>query len=540
MKSPQRFVWSAVAAAAIATGSYFGSLTLNHTNSAFADNPSQTAKQTEQPQAAVIAPANDLSHAFRTVHNAIKDAVVNIDIVKKVDVASVGGMGGINPNDLPDQLRRLLPPGFQIQPNDGGQQDGTPQRAPQQTMRGTGSGVIVSADGYILTNNHVVDGADDITVRLDDGREIKAKVVGTDPKSDLAVIRIKADHLTYAKFGNSDALQVGDWVLAFGSPFNFEQTMTQGIISAKGRQVPIIEEHNPKLSGYTYENFLQTDAAINPGNSGGPLVNLQGEVIGINTAIASNTGGYNGIGFSIPSNDARYIMDSLIKNGKVVRGYLGVMIEDVNHPSPQDKALIANIRESGFKADKGVLVAGITADSPGGKGGLKAGDVITSIDGKTVDTVNSLRTQIARTTPGTKVTLDVYRDGKTDQVSFPIGEQPATRDQTQLASTSSTKAPTTGDSAELGVSVQTMNDALAKRYNLPAGPGAVITAVQPDSLAADVGLQSGDVITHVGKEAVKSAEDLKDALSNAKFSDGVRMTVRTQDGTERLVFAKKG
>jgi serine protease Do len=530
MKSPQKLMWSAIAAASIATGSYFGTLTLNHSNAAFA----QTAKQTEEPQAAVVAPAADLSHAFRTVHNAVKDAVVNIDISKKVD-APMGG--GIDLNNLPDEFKRMLPPGFQ---QDDGDETPAPRgRAAQREMRGTGSGVIVSADGYILTNNHVVDGADDITVRLNDGREIKAKVVGTDPKSDLAVVRIEADHLTYAKFGDSDKLDVGDWVLAFGSPFNFEQTMTQGIISAKGRQVPIIEEHNPKLAGYTYENFLQTDAAINPGNSGGPLVNLRGEVVGINTAIASNTGGYNGIGFSIPSNDARYIMESLIKNGKIVRGYLGVLIEDMNHPSPQDKALVQSIRDAGFKGNRGVLVAGITADSPGGKGGLKAGDVVTSIDGKPVETVSQLRNQIARTAPGTKVTLNLFRDGKNMEVSFPIGTQPDSREAPSLAS-ANPQRPNRADSAALGVTVQSLNDTLAKRYGLEAGQGVVVTEVQPDSLAATVGLRSGDVITRVGAEDVRSAEDLTNALSKAKLNEGVRMTVRTADGTERLVFARKG
>jgi serine protease Do len=532
MKAPQKLVWSAIAAASIATGSYFGTLSLNQSH-AFA----QSAKPTQQPQPEAVAPATDLSHAFRTVHNAVKDAVVNIDISKKVDVAMGGG---IDMNNLPDELKRMLPPGFQP---DNGDDDGVRvaprgRQQAQRLMRGTGSGVIVSADGYILTNNHVVEGADDITVRLTDGREIKAKVVGTDPKSDLAVVKIEADHLTYAKFGDSDKLDVGDWVLAFGSPFNFEQTMTQGIISAKGRQVPIIEEHNPKLAGYTYENFLQTDAAINPGNSGGPLVNLRGEVIGINTAIASNTGGYNGIGFSIPSNDAKYIMESLIKNGKIVRGYLGVMIEDMNHPAPQDKDLVQSIRESGFKANKGVLVAAITADSPGGKGGLKGGDVITAIDGKAVDNVTQLRTQIARTAPGTKVTLQVFRDGKTTELSFPIGTQPDAQ-RTPTLARATTDQPGKADAADLGLSVQSLTDNLAKRYGLQTDEGAVITNVEPDSVAATIGLRPGDVITRVDKTPVKSADDVAAALSKEKLSSGVRMTVRTADGTERLVFARK-
>ncbi|HVS70205.1 MAG TPA: Do family serine endopeptidase [Phycisphaerae bacterium] len=530
MKAHPKMLWSVVAAMAVATGSYFGTLTLNGSH-VFAQGQSQTAKPTEQPQPEAVAPASDLSRAFRAVHNSMKDAVVNIDITKKVSGAE---MGGIDMNNLPKEFRQMLPPGFQ--PDNGDDDGGQAQQRPQEMIQGTGSGVIVNAEGYILTNNHVVEGADTINVRLDDGRTFKAKVIGTDPKTDLAVVKIDADHLTYAKFGDSDAMQVGDWVLAFGSPFNFEQTMTQGIISAKGRNVPIIEEHDPNLTGYTYEDFLQTDAAINPGNSGGPLVNLKGEVIGINAAIASNTGAYNGIGFSIPSNEAKYIMESLIKNGKVVRGYLGVLIEDINHPSPQDKDLVQSIRDAGFKDNNGVLVAGISADSPGGKGGLRAGDVITQLDGKPVDTVNTLRNQIARTKPGTDVTLELFRDGKTTKVTFPVGTQPAGRDATQLASAN---GPSKAESSDLGVTVQGLQEGKARQYGLEAGQGVIITSVAPNSEAANLGLNAGDVITRVGRQDVNTPQELKDALARNPLSKGVRMIVRTSDGTERLVFAKK-
>ena len=246
--------------------------------------------------------------------------------------------------------------------------------------QGTGSGVIVTEDGYILTNNHVVGNASDITVTLNDGRVLKAQRVGTDPKSDLAVIRIKADRLVAAHFGDSDRLKVGDWVLAFGSPFGLSQTMTQGIISAIGRHVPIIADHDPGLRGMTYENFLQTDAAINPGNSGGPLVNLHGDVVGINAAIASQTGTYTGIGFSIPSNDARFVMRSLIDNGKVVRGWVGIIIEDLDHPTPEHQPLADALHKQG--ATSGVLVGKVTANGPAAKAGLKPGDLITAFDAR--------------------------------------------------------------------------------------------------------------------------------------------------------------
>ena len=292
MQPVKKIVWPVVAAVAIATGSYFGSLGLTH-SVAVAESPAATAKPTPEPHTETVAPAKELSLAFRNVHHALKDAVVNIQIVKKEAV-----QGG--------RVHVQLPPGFSMPPGFPGLGQGDEGDAPQEEVRGTGSGVIVSPDGYILTNNHVVEDATDIEVRLNDGRNLKAKVIGTDPKTDLAVVRIAADHLVYAKFGDSDATEVGDIVLAFGSPLGFEQTMTQGIISAKGRQIGIIAEHNSSLQGLSYEDFLQTDAAINPGNSGGPLVNLDGEVVGINAAIASNTGEYNGIGFSIPLNEGTF------------------------------------------------------------------------------------------------------------------------------------------------------------------------------------------------------------------------------------------
>jgi serine protease Do len=505
----RRFVWPLVAAIALTGGVYFGT-------------QAWTVRGADagQPTAAVVplAQAADLSKVFRSVHDSIKDAVVNINVVKRAATAS---------SDLrlqiPDQFRDMLPPGFEDQ-----------LRGRMQTPRteGTGSGVIVSANGDILTNYHVVDNADDITVTLGDGREFKAERVGVDPKTDLAVIRIKADHLTYARFGNSDDLQVGDWVLAFGSPFGFSQTMTQGIISAKGRHVPIIAEHNQALLGLTYENFLQTDAAINPGNSGGPLVNLKGEVIGINAAIASDTGAYNGIGFSIPSNDAKYVMDSLISHGKVVRGYLGIMIEDINHPSPDDKALADSLRKQG--ADKGILVGQVSADGPGAKSGIQAGDVITALDGKAVTDVDTLRNQIARTAPDSTLKLTLWRDGKTQDLTVKVGTQPDTR---QTAVAGPERNPAAPEAGVLGVRVADVDPA-ARRAGAPK-QGAEIKSVQSNSLAADVGLKPGDVITRLNKTDITSAQQFAEAMKAAKLSDGIKLTVRGDDGMDRMVFVQK-
>jgi len=524
MASPKKILWPFVAAIAIAGGSYFGSFALTH-SSAIADSPAATARPTPAPQSETVAPAEDLSRAFRTVHNALKDAVVNISIVKKVSLAE-------NSFHIPLPQGFSLPPGFNprdLNPdNNGGGES--------EEIQGTGSGVIVSPDGYILTNNHVVEDATTITVRLDDGRDLKAKVIGTDPKTDLAVIKVDADHLTYANFGDSDATEVGDWVLAFGSPLGYSQTMTQGIISAKGRQIGIIAEHNPALHDLTYEDFLQTDAAINPGNSGGPLVNLRGEVIGINSAIASNTGTYTGIGFSIPSNEAKYIMDSLIKNGKVVRGYLQVQIEDINNPTTKDQALADSIKKSGFSG-KGILVGGVGPDGPAAKGGVQAGDVITALNGKPVQSVGELRNQVARTAPGTNVALDIYRDGKTIELKFPVGTQPETV--ASAAGDDSSVQQSPAESNELGVRVGPVEDALAHKYHLESGKGVFVSTVEPNSLADQAGLTTGDVITQVNRVAVNSPADFTAALSKANINDGIRLSVLTVDGMDRAVVIEK-
>ena len=421
-----------------------------------------------------------------------------------------------------DKLVRLaakqfgdLPPGHPLpKKRGGGDKDGPGPVVPF----GTGSGVIVSADGYILPNNHVVDGAESIPVRLENRRTRKAKIIGTDPKSDLAVIKIDADKLTFARLGDSDVLDVGDWVLAFGSPLGFDQTMTQGIISAKHRQINIIGSNNPGLAGLTYENFLQTDAAINPGNSGGPLVNLKGEVIGINTAIASRTGTYTGLGFAIPSNDARIIMESLIKTGKVVRGYLGVEIRDVSENDAQMEA-----KALGYEEGTGVLVRGVKPNGPAGMGGLKLNDIIVKLNGKKVESINQLRTEIARTEPKTKVALTVFRRGKLEEISFPVGTQP---DTTLADATTGTNpaAPGTVDWEDLGITVSA------------SSKGLTITEIDPDSLAAGTGLSKGDVIFNVQNKDVKTLDELREAMSKAKLAKGIHISVHAADGSDRSVF----
>ena len=507
---------------ALVAGSIFGASELLSPSRSVWGQGEATAKQTGAVEPQAVSALADLSRAFRAVHSAVEGAVVNISTVRNVKA-------GTGHSQIPDELRKMLPPGFDpLVPEEPQGRGGR--------VEGTGSGVIVSADGYILTNNHVIDESDKITVRLDDGRELDAKVIGRDPKTDLAVVKINADHLTYAKLGDSDALDVGDWVLAFGSPFGFQQTMTQGIISAKGRQINIIGANNPGLRGLTYENFLQTDAAINPGNSGGPLVNLKGEVIGLDTAIASRDGAYNGIGFAIPSNDAKYIMESLIKNGKVVRGYLGVRISDIKETATRKVA-----RSFGYEGNTGVLVEDMTDDSPGAKGGLKRGDIITSINGKPVRDITELRTIVARTAPGGKIDLTVFRGGKNEELSFPVGTQP----ESAVASTGGAHEgkepghPGRFDSSELGVTVSDITADIAEQLGVKPDSGVVVTDVDPQGLAAELGLGKGQIIKNVQGTEVHNAKEFKAALAKRKLADGVRLSVRDPDGSERYVFIQK-
>jgi len=364
----------------------------------------------------------------------------------------------------------------------GGQSQQGPQ---QQRERGLGSGVIVSSDGYILTNNHVVDKATDIKVMLADKRQLTGKVVGTDPKTDIAVVKIEATGLPTITFGDSSKLHVGDYAFAIGNPFGVGETATMGIISATGRAGLDIEK---------YEDFIQTDAAINPGNSGGALLNARGELIGINTAILSGrSGGNQGIGFAIPINMAKYVMDQILKHGKVVRGYIGVGIQEVT-PS---LAKAFNV-----PAEKGALVSDVQSGTPGAKAGLQRGDVITEINGQPVDGPNDLRLKVGSMTPGTTVRLKVDRSGKTQDVNLTLGESPS--------GNSSTNAP--GGSAETspmrGVQVQDLTPDILQQLNIPSGTqGVVVTNVADGSPADDVGLQRGDVIEQINHQNVTSVAD---------------------------------
>jgi serine protease Do len=371
--------------------------------------------------------------------------------------------------------------------------------------RSLGSGVIVSSDGYIITNYHVVEKADEIKVTLYDKQDYKGKIIGSDPKTDIALIKISAKDLPAVKWGNSDNLQVGEFVLAFGNPYGFSHTVTMGIVSAVGRANVGIAD---------YEDLIQTDAAINPGNSGGPLVNIKGELIGINTAIFSRTGGYQGIGFAIPSNMAESVMKQLVKGGKVTRGWLGVTIQSIT----PDLA-----KEFGLKNGKGAVVNDILKGSPAEKAGLKRGDVILEVDGKTVNDAESLRNIVAQREIGSHITIKIIREGKPISLTAKVSELPV-----EMQETSIEKSEKEMDEENVfaGFTVIALSHEIAKQLGLSRDEkGVVIIKVEPDSPAEEAGLKKGDVIQEINKRTVTNLRDFNNIISRIKEGDSILLFI---------------
>jgi serine protease Do len=382
-----------------------------------------------------------------------------------------------------------------------------PQRQRQHKQQGQGSGFIISNDGYILTNNHVVDKADKITVYLSDEREFEATLIGSDPQSDVALIRIEdGGNLPTLPLGDSDALEVGEWVIAIGNPFGLSQTVTVGVVSAKGRSSVGINE---------YENFIQTDAAINPGNSGGPLLNIKGEVVGINSALFSRTGGYMGIGFAIPVNMVKSIQDQLKTSGKVTRGWLGVIIQDI------DKDLAKSF---GLKKAEGILISEVQQGSPAEDSNIQQGDVLIRLNGTTLKNTADLRNKVALLLPGSTAELDIIRDGKERTIKVKIGERPDNIN--QAAGGYSNDNDTLN---KFGLGFQELTPELAERFGFQEKQGVVVSHVEPGSPAATAGMRPGQLVEEVNKEIVKNMDDLSRVISAS--SDEKRLLLRVRTGS---------
>jgi len=378
-----------------------------------------------------------------------------------------------------------------------------PNQQRQRPQRSLGSGFILNREGLILTNNHVVENADEILVQLDDDREYKVKLIGRDPKTDIAVIKIEPeDDLHPVTLGDSDALRVGDWIIAIGNPFGLEHTVTAGIVSAKGRFI----------GQGSYDDFIQTDAAINPGNSGGPLVNLKGEVVGINSAIFSRSGGNIGIGFAIPINLARELLPQLREKGKVVRGWLGVYIQKV---TPEIAETL------GLDEARGALVADVMKDTPASRAGVEVGDVIIEFDGQSIHASNDLPTIVARTPVGKKTTLKIVRGENTQTLSVTIGELEGGEEVTSV-----------GPTEELGLAVQTLTPEIAESLGIEADTkGVVIASVLPGSKADEAGMQRGDIILEVNRKTIDSEAGFNAAVRKVKPNNSLLLLVRRGGNT---------
>ncbi|HSG71183.1 MAG TPA: trypsin-like peptidase domain-containing protein [Planctomycetaceae bacterium] len=448
--------------------------------------------------------ATSLSRAFRTASERVLPAVVTIRTeVRQEPAVNRGGQ-----NEIPDQLRNDpffrrffedLPEGF--------------ERLPRRPQEGMGSGVIIDPSGLILTNNHVVRNGSKVVVRLHDGREFEATKVTADPRTDLAIVQIEGQgKIPYAALGDSDSMTMGDWVIAVGAPFRLQESVTAGIISGKSRVIGINDR----------EEYLQTDAAINPGNSGGPLVNLAGEVIGINTAISTTSGGYQGIGFAIPANLAKWVVDQLQEHGEVKRAYLGVLIHNVT-------SQLAD--QLGLKEVRGAFVAEVKPDGPAGEAGVKVGDIILEFAGKPVNQSSDLQRNVERSKLNSTQNLVVYRDGKRETLSVKVAELPKDLTTADFSGSNTESVSLDG----LGIEARNLDEETAKQLGLNSSEGVLVTTVQRGSLAENAGIEAGSVIIKLGQDQIKDVKDLQQRLSKLSLAEGVVLTLRTSEGS-RIVY----
>jgi len=496
-------------------------LTLAVAGLLMAATPSTPDKASVNNVAPALAPetgdiANALSNAFRKVATHVLPSVVAIENrpdttwQQAKESTSPDGQNLERSNPFKGTpFEQLFPDGL---PTNPGQE--TPHQAPRP-QGGIGSGVIIDSAGVVLTNNHVVSGGGKVIIRTQDGREFVATEVLTDPQTDIAIVKFKGDSsLISARIGNSDEMAVGDWVVALGQPFGLESTVTAGIVSAKNRGIGITDR----------ESFIQTDAAINPGNSGGPLVNLRGEVIGINTAISSRGGGSNGVGFAVPSNLAHWVSDQLLANGHVNRSYLGVSIQPVNYELST---------QLGVAPKSGVAVTNVFPDTPAAKSGLKTGDVIVKFGGMSVTAPQELQLAVERSAMGKSLTIDIVRDGKSMELAY----QPEAAPSNFGASTKSAAKPEGVKLKSLGLEISALSVDVAKQLGMEGQTGIIITSVQEESAGAKAGLEPGMVIVQVNRQDVSSVSDFEKFVDSD--SDGsILLLVRTAQGSRFVVVNK--
>ena len=453
-----------------------------------------------------------LDQAMETVAARVTPAIVNVAVTAKVDQKKMMQQQGTSEGSS-DDMEQFFERQFGFGGN-GGRWQMVPQQP--QFQHGIGSGVIISPDGYIITNNHVVEGATDIKVTLSDRRIFPAKLIGTDPLTDLAVIKIEGSNFPNAPLGDSTQLRPGQTVLAFGNPLGFRFTVTRGIVSALNRPNPYNDD--PRKPG----QYIQTDAAINPGNSGGPLVNARGEVIGINTFLVSSSGAFSGMGFAIPTQIVQPVMDSLVRYGKVEHSYIGVSISDV---TPE------NSKFFDLKDANGALISEVQADSPGANAGLKVGDVIVGLDGKKVAGAGELQAEVSSKRPGTKVTLDVLRDGKNLNVSVRLEALGSKDKDEELSASGNNGKP------RWGIGIADLTSDVREQLQAPSNlKGAVVQRVQPGSPAEDAGLQPGNVIESVNRQQTPTAADVQKALGNVPKGQDAMVLVWANGGSSFRVL----
>ena len=464
----------------------------------------------------------ETQNAFVAVARSVSPSVVSVRTEQRGDGAVSGSPSPFG-EGIPfgeDFFKRFFGDAWpDLQPESGQAPDAQPRQR-RRAIVGQGSGFVFRIDGHdaagrshILTNRHVVEDASRIRVRLQDGREFDARVKGLDPQSDVAVLEIDAADLPPLSLGDSSRLEVGDWALAIGNPFGLRHTLTVGVVSAKGRT---------SLGISDYEDFIQTDAAINPGNSGGPLVNLEGEVVGMNTAIVSRSGGYMGIGFAIPINLAENVARQLIERGEVVRGHLGVVIQ------PMTQALADSF---GLERTRGILIAQVIDDSPAARAGLRQGDIVVSYRGSAVDEIGLFRNRVAQTEPGSRVELGIVRNGDDRTLEVEIG---------RLAGGNEPLAAVPPQATEsLGLTVQTLTPELARQLGLARTDGVIVTAVTPGSVAAEAGIGDGDVILQVDRQAVQDARDFQHRVAQSG-ADGQVLLLLRSDEVQRFVVLDLG